>query len=57
MENTALAGWCEEVVDGQRRRRMVCSQCNPDLGVWHGAFPREDASGYNPDLDYPYYLR
>lgn len=30
------------------RRWLVCSECNPEVGRWHGHFPREDAveAGY-----------
>lgn len=40
VENTALCGFIFE--DGHRR--LICSQCNPQLGEWHGIFPREDAN-------------
>jgi hypothetical protein len=44
VENTALCGLVFE--DGpQRRRKLVCSRCNPEIGRWHGVFPRVDATG------------
>lgn len=46
VENTALCGW----VEGPSGRRLICSQCNPTIGRWHGRWPREDAvrAGYTP---------
>lgn len=34
----------------KRRRRLICSQCNPEIGKWHNRFPRQDAdeAGYTP---------
>jgi hypothetical protein len=43
VENTALAGphgyWLRNEYghDGKAR----CSACNPEIGKWHGLFPRE----------------
>lgn len=54
VENTALCGWAETYSGAgcQRigRRHLICSACNPDIGKWHGLFPREDAdeAGYVP---------
>lgn len=39
VENTALCGWTP-AEDGTGRR-LVCSQCNPDMGRWHGIFLRQ----------------
>ena len=29
-------------------RQYLCSKCNPDIGEWHGEFPREE---YDPEYD------
>lgn len=48
VENTALAGvfgyWCRGA-DG-RDGKARCSNCNPEVGKWHGFFPRET---YDPE--------
>lgn len=32
----------------------LCSQCDPDIGKWHGWFERKQASEFNPiEIDYP----
>ena len=37
VENTALAwSW-------PKPELALCSECDPDIGVWHGKFPREQA--------------
>lgn len=56
VENTALCGWVERPGGG---RHMLCSQCNPDIGKWHGIFGREDAAeaGYELEGDGPYLSR
>ena len=30
------------------RRKLICSECNPEIGAWHGLFPKVDAdeAGY-----------
>lgn len=44
VENTACGDyWCAE--------KKLCSQCSPEIGKWHGRFPRTDAAaaGYLRD--------
>jgi hypothetical protein len=36
VENTALCGW----ITRNNKRRYICSACNPEIGKWHGMFPR-----------------
>lgn len=46
VENTALCNYwlSKDKTEGQ----ALCSQCDPNIGKWHGIFPREDAfeAGY-----------
>lgn len=56
VENTALCGLVWEpdpssppgVFPVKERRKLICSECNPDIGIWHGAFKKIDAdeAGY-----------
>jgi hypothetical protein len=58
VENTALCGlvWEDDPAvppkNGKRpqRRKLICSQCNPEIGHWHGVFERKNAAqaGYVP---------
>ena len=38
IENTALAMYWSRSLDGLP---PLCSQCHPDIGKWHGLFPRQ----------------
>ncbi len=39
VENTALApGWWDN--------NKLCSECNPEIGKWHGVFEKKSAAGY-----------
>jgi hypothetical protein len=38
IENTATSRYWVRNVDGDGR--ALCSQCDPELGQWHGVFPR-----------------
>jgi hypothetical protein len=45
VENTALSGfWFKG------DKPPLCSECDPEIGQWHGLFPKEDAdtAGYVP---------
>jgi len=48
VENTATSGYHlrREKTDG----RALCSECDPNIGKWHGIFPKKDADqeGYRP---------
>ena len=43
VENTATSGYWF-----RRGATPLCSQCDPNIGKWHGIFPRQDAdeAGY-----------
>lgn len=42
VENTACANyWCD-TSDG---KAPVCSECDPEIGRWHGGFPKRSAVG------------
>lgn len=47
VENTALSRrWLRTVTTGCKvERKALCSGCNPDIGVWHDRFPREQWDG------------
>lgn len=52
VENTALSRyWAQKPKD-----QALCSECNPEIGRWHGRFPKRDADllGYVaiPDTNY-----
>lgn len=43
VENTALSHyWMRTGTD----RPALCSECDPQIGRWHGVFPKKPASGY-----------
>lgn len=42
VENTALSRYHWRQGQGLP---PLCSACDPDIGQWHGHFPRESASG------------
>lgn len=56
IENTALAGakgyWRRDE-DGDNGKAR-CSQCNPELGKWHGFFKREQWDGELRVLNRPH---
>ena len=37
-ENTALSGAMAQKINGIKE--PFCSACNPDIGKWHGKFPK-----------------
>lgn len=41
-ENTALSNYWTAV--SLENKPALCSQCDPEIGVWHGKFPRTPAS-------------
>lgn len=46
IENTACCDyWCRKDND-KTDHRALCSECDPDIGKWHGEFPKRPASGY-----------
>lgn len=45
IENTALCRyWQEKMRDPNAEPE--CSLCDPNIGAWHDAFPRQPATGY-----------
>jgi hypothetical protein len=42
IENTALCGHWHHYKDGLN---FTCSECDPELGKWHGVFPKRKAYG------------
>jgi len=50
VENTALGGyWLQQMEAAERGEKFApqCSLHNPEIGVWHGHFPRQAVS---PDM-------
>jgi hypothetical protein len=37
VDNTAVTNWA---VRTARRLPPLCSECDPDIGEWHGRFPK-----------------
>lgn len=46
VENTALANYWWTVSEG---KPALCSACDPEIGAWHGEFPRVSAEGFLVD--------
>lgn len=47
VENTALGGyWLQQMAAHKDAKPFapLCSQCDPEIGRWHGKFPREAIS-------------
>ena len=43
IENTALGGfWAQQIAayEASVKHEPLCSQCDPEIGEWHGQFPR-----------------
>lgn len=50
VENTALCRyWMAR--HGDPSSPPLCSQCDPEIGKWHGVFERKPASGYKLGSD------
>ena len=44
VENTATANfWAEVLGDG---KKPLCSECNPNIGKWHGHFEKRHIDDY-----------
>lgn len=41
VENTA----CCNYWSASNQESPICSECDPDVGVWHGKFPKRSAVG------------
>lgn len=54
VENTALGNYWRAASRGEP---VLCSECDPAIGHWHGRFPKEPASdGWRPDPRKPHFL-
>jgi hypothetical protein len=51
VENTALSFHCGHLDD----KRYLCSECDPDIGMWHGRFPKVSAEGMYYDENHYVY--
>lgn len=54
VENTATSGyWFRD-----RGGPALCAECDPQIGKWHGIFPKQDAdaAGYAPRSDAPQFI-
>ena len=59
IENTACSNyWCQVHGYGGEKQDPLCSECDPEIGKWHGSFPKDSADGmviandgflYSPD--------
>ncbi len=38
-------------MDGGEEEPLLCSECDPEIGKWHGCFPKESADGMNIGKD------
>lgn len=43
VENTALSDYWHRKLEGLP---LLCSECDPDIGMWHGQFDKRSAAGY-----------
>lgn len=42
IENTACSNyWMRKT----RKQPLICSECDPEIGKWHGLFPKHQADG------------
>ena len=42
VENTACCHWFDHLEDKQ----YLCSECDPEIGRWHGRFAKTSADGF-----------
>ena len=45
VDNTALTRYWHRKRHSDLAGRALCSACDPEINQWHGAFPREKATG------------
>ena len=47
IENTATSNYWESKhpMDEGKPKPLVCSECDPEIGKWHGHFPKTSAKG------------
>jgi hypothetical protein len=48
VENTACCDYWSRRLDG---KPIICSECDPAIGKWHGQFPKRPAAGMVVDQD------
>lgn len=54
-DNTALGGyWAQQMKHSEKHGsregfKPQCSEHNPDIGAWHGEFPKQRAEGWKID--------
>lgn len=41
LENTALSNYWSDVMHD--KKPALCSECDPEIGKWHGSFPKRNA--------------
>lgn len=46
VENTALCNYHARVF---RKQPRLCSECDPELGKWHGRFPKRRPEEFDTD--------
>ena len=47
IENTAMSNYWEQryPFGGGEQKPKLCCECDPEIGKWHGCFPKESAKG------------
>lgn len=51
IDNTALGNfWVDRYVG---KKSVLCAQCDPEIGKWHGQFPRTLAKDYDGKVEFP----
>jgi len=47
IENTACSNYWEQKcpIDGGDSKPFLCSECDPEIGKWHGMFEKRSAKG------------
>ena len=43
VDNTATSGWWTRLAE--HKDEPLCSECNPEIGKWHGEFEKKSADG------------
>lgn len=57
VENTACGDYW---VNAGRGKPVICSECSPLIGKWHGRFPKEpadEAHGWRADPQQPQFVK
>jgi hypothetical protein len=62
VDNTALSRYWQTEMEAHKagiKHEPLCSSCDPQIGKWHGRFPREraDSGGWEPNPKMPRYLQ